>query len=578
MHPFTGKWGFAGTLVFGGAMIKTNLTFKLMSTGVLALLLSACSQEQPASETAPVVEAATDDRPNILLIVADDMGYADLGFYGSEIPTPNIDALAANGMLLTDFYSSLTCGPTRSMLMSGMDNHMAGVGVQSAPRLEVHMNQPNYLGHLSFRVASLAELMTDAGYNTYMTGKWHLGDDVETGPHARGFKKNFISLDGAAHLGPWDWRGPQNANYRDGDELVQVDDDWYTTRDYTKKMIQYIDEDRNEDKPFFAYLAYTAPHWPLQAPKEVIESFNGVYDAGYEAIYMNRFNSMKALGHIPEDAEPMPMDVFSPRWDDMSADDQAASARRMQVFAAMVSELDKYVGEVIAYLKEIGEFDNTFIMFMSDNGAESSRLDLTERYAFVNEPPYDQSTDNLGSPTSYVMYGKNWATVSETRFRRHKATAFEGGIHVPAFVHYPSMVEPGTRNDGFGTVMDVLPTFLALAGTMHPAPMFQGRDVLPPMGRSLLPMLTGETAEVHPADGYTGWELNGHRGVRQGDWKIVWDLALPESERRWALFNLADDPNEQLDLAVERPDKLDEMIGYWKQYEADNGVIYAFPE
>ncbi len=542
---------------------------------IVVLLLAACSgQEAPSA--AAVTEVSEPEQPNILLIVADDLGYADLGFYGSEIPTPNLDMLAANGMLLTDFYTSMTCGPTRSMLMSGTDNHMAGVGVNSAPSNPDHIGDPNYMGYLSFRVASLAELMTEAGYNTYMTGKWHLGMDVENGAHARGFKKNFISLDGAAHLGSWDWRGPQNANYRDGDEMVQVNDDWYTVRDYTGKMIEYIEEDRDEDKPFFAFLAYTTPHWPLQAPADVIANFDGVYDDGYEATYLRRLERMKELGHVPEEAEPMPMDIFSPRWEELDSEEKAYSAKRMEIYAAMVSELDKYVGQVVDYLKEIGEFDNTFIMFMSDNGAESARLDLSPRYQeFITGGQYDQSLENLGSATSYVMYGRNWATVSETRFRRHKATGFEGGIHVPAFVHYPSMVEPGTRTDGFGTVMDVLPTFLAIAGTQHPGTSFQGREVVPIKGKSLLPMLTGKTEEIH--DGYTGWELNGHRTIREGEWKIVWDRAAGE-DAKWLLFNIEEDPMEQKDLATELPDKLAQMVGLWERYEEENGVIYVYPE
>jgi arylsulfatase len=218
-------------------------------------------------------------------------------------------------------------------------------------------------------------------------------------------------------------------------------------------------------------------------------------------------------------------------------------------------------------------------MFMSDNGAESSRLDLSPRYqTFVESGEYDQGVDNLGRPNSYVMYGRNWATVSETKFRRHKATAFDGGIHVPAFAHFPSMIEAGTQSDGFGTVMDVMPTFLALAGTQHPGTSFQGRDILPIKGRSLLPILTGAASEVHPESSYTGWELNGHRGVRQGDWKIVWDMSIPEEERRWMLFNLADDRNEQIDLATELPDKLADMVALWDRYEEESGVIYVYPE
>ena len=220
-------------------------------------------------------------RPNIVYILADDLGYADLGVFGSEIPTPNLDALAKDGMLLTDFYAAMSCAPTRAMLMSGMDNHQAGMGVQGAPRREEQKASPATRAILNFRVASLAELMTDAGYNTYMTGKWHLGATVETGPRARGFKRSFVSLDGAAHLGKWDWRGPQDAQLpRWRRTSCSVGDDWYTTRDYTKKMIDYIEQDRAEGKPFFAWLAYTAPHWPLQAPKESIAKFKGKYDDG----------------------------------------------------------------------------------------------------------------------------------------------------------------------------------------------------------------------------------------------------------------------------------------------------------
>jgi arylsulfatase A-like enzyme len=541
------------------------------------LLLSACSQQNDNTAGAGAEESQQENRPNILLIVADDLGYADLGFYGSEIPTPYLDALAANGMLLTDFYTSMTCSPTRAMLMSGTDNHLAGLGVMTGPTREEHMDQPGYVGFLNFRVASLADLMSDAGYNTYMTGKWHLGMDVENGPRARGFQKSFVSLDGAAHLGGWDWRGPQPANYRDGDELVQVGDDFYTTRFYTEKMLEYIDGDSDDGNPFFAYLAYTAPHWPLQAPKASIERFRGLYDEGYEALYMNRFERLKDLGHIPDNAEPMPMDIFNPRWADQPDEEKALAARRMEIYAAMVSDLDTYVGKVVNYLKGIGEFDNTFIMFMSDNGTESSRRDLAPSIAQHIGTAYDHSLDNLGTANSYVMYGANWATASAAPWRRHKFTGFEGGIHVPAFVHHPGLVEAGTSNGGFSTVMDVLPTFLALAGTSHPGTSYRGTEIEPVKGKSLLPLITGETAEIHTEDDYMGWELFGHRSVRQGDWKIVWDRAAGDNAK-WLLFNLTNDISEQNDLSIERPDKLTEMIALWDRYEEDNGVIYVYPE
>jgi arylsulfatase A-like enzyme len=542
--------------------------------GIAAVALAACtSGESPTADTGTTPPPAT-QRPNIVFILADDLGYSDLSVFGSEIPTPNLDALAQSGMLLTDFYAGMTCSPTRAMLMSGTDHHVAGMGVQGRPSRDDQRGQPGYEGYLNFRVASLAELMTDAGYDTYMTGKWHLGEELEHGPRARGFKRSFVSLDGAAHLGGWDWRGPQPARYRDGEELVAVGDDFYTTRFYTERMIEYIEQDRAADKPFFAYLAYTAPHWPLQAPDESIARFKGRYDVGYEALYASRFARMKELGFVSAAAEPIDDARFRPRWSELSAEERQLEARRMEIYAAMVSDLDIYVGQFVAYLERIGELDNTFIMFMSDNGAESARRDLVAPISEHVGKEYDHSLENLGRANSYVMYGANWASVSSTPHFRHKATAFEGGVRVPAFARFPQLVAPGTRSDGVGTVMDLLPTFLALAGAQHPGTTYRGMPVVPIKGRSLLPLLTGEVTEVHPAETIFGWELNGQRSVRQGDWKLVWDQRLPPEQRRWQLFDLATDPFEQRDLTASNPEQLAVMQAAWERYDEENGIVY----
>jgi arylsulfatase len=541
---------------------------------VVALALGACSREAPPAATAAAPAAAAVPRPNILFILADDLGYSDLSAFGSEIPTPNLDALAANGMVLTDFYAAMSCAPTRAMLMSGMDHHLAGMGVQGAPQREDQKGQPGYEGFLNFRVASLAELMTDAGYNTYMTGKWHLGYETEQGPRARGFKRSFVSLDGAAHLGGWDWRGPQPARYRDGDEIVNVGDDFYTTRFYTQRMLEYIEQDRAEGKPFFAYLAYTAPHWPLQAPDEAIARFAGKYDAGYEALYASRFARQKELGLVAADAAPIDPARFRPRWSEVSAEDRRAESRRMEVYAAMVSELDRYVGDVVAYLERTGQLDNTFIMFMSDNGAEPGRRDLVAPISEHVGKEYDHSVENLGRATSYVMYGANWASVSASPFNRHKGTAFQGGVKVPAFVRFPALVAPGTRSSATGTVRDLLPTFLALAGSAPPQGTFRGQPVLPVQGKSLLPLLRGEADAVHAPDEVFAFEQGGNRSVRQGNWKIVWDRALPEAERRWQLFNLATDPSEQHDVSATEPERFAQLLAAWDRYDEENGVIF----
>jgi arylsulfatase len=540
---------------------------------LLVLSLAACMTRSGGGQDASA--AATRVKPpNIIYILADDLGYSDLGAFGGEIPTPNLDALARSGMMLTDFHASMTCSPTRSMVMSGMDNHLAGMGVMGAPTRADQKGKPGYEGYLNFRVASLPELLSDAGYDTYMIGKWHLGDTVETGPHARGFKRVFASFDGAAHLGGWDWRGPQASNYWDGDKVVHVGDDWYTTRDYTKKMLGFIEQDRAGGKPFFAYLAYTAPHWPLQAPKESIARFKGKYDAGYEALYAKRFARQKQLGLVPRDAQPIDNARFKPRWSELSAEEKKIDARHMEIYAAMVSDLDTYVGEVVAYLRKTGELDNTFIFFSSDNGAESGRRDLAKNIQDHVGKEYDHSLDNLGSATSYVMYGANWASASAAPFFRHKATAFEGGTHVPAFAYFPTQVKAGTQSSAFGTVADLLPTFLAVAGTRHPGNTFRGRSVLQPQGVSLLPVLYGKAQSVHAPDEVQGWELFGYRSVRQGDWKIVWDQALPAAQRRWQLYNIATDFEEQHDLAQANPAQLAIMQKAWASYEQRNGVIY----
>jgi arylsulfatase A-like enzyme len=555
---------------FGGNMTRFHHLRRVAGASFIALLLASCAADH-APQNGSTERATAVKRPNIVFILADDLGYADLGVFGSEIPTPNLDSLANNGMLLTDFYSAMSCAPARAMFMSGMDNHQAGLASQGARR-EGQEVRPGREGYLNFRVASLAELMTDAGYNTYMAGKWHLGAVKETGPHARGFKRVFASLDGAAHLGSWDWRGPQDARFFDQDRIVTVGKDWYSTRDYTKKMIGYIEQDRAEGKPFFAWLAYTAPHWPLQAPKETIAKFKGWYDEGYEALYAKRFARQKQLGLLPNDAKAIDDARFRPRWSELTAEQKKIDARHMEIYAAMVSDLDTYVGEFIAYLKKTGEFDNTFIMFMSDNGAEANRLDLRPPYSDHVGKEYDHTFDNLGAGNTYIMYGANWASASATPFNRHKASGWEGGYHVPAFVHYPRKVAPGSRSKATGTIMDMLPTFLAVAGTQHPGNLFQGRFVQPPRGKNLLPLFYGQAAQAHADDEVLGWESGGPRGLRVGDWKIVWDTAGQADQRRWRMFDLSKDRAEQNDLSEANPAKYAEMQRAWEQYDKEVGV------
>ncbi len=543
-----------------------------------AVLMIGCQKTgdpKPVSSASPApakTTIAAQRRPNILLIVADDLGYADLGVFGSEIPTPNIDALAKSGMLLTNFYANMTCSPTRAMLMSGTDSHLAGLGVMNPPDNPAQKGQPGYEAHLNFRVASMANLLKDAGYRTYMTGKWHLGETVETGPRVRGFEKSFVSIDGAAHLGGLSWDGPGLAPYRDGDELVTVGDDFYTTRFYTERMIDYIEEDRGDNKPFFAYLAYTAPHWPLQAPRSSIDKFKGWYDDGYEALYKRRFARMKELGFLPKDAEELPRVEGEPAWEDLTEEEQRSEARKFEIYAAMVSDLDAYIGRFVDYLKAIDEYDNTFIFFMSDNGPEGMRRDIENKaIAEWVAKCCDNSYENLGKSDSYIMYGPNWARASSVAFKRAKGTGFEGGIHVPAFAAGPGVGVSGVRNDQFVTVMDILPTFLDLAGAEHPGAAYRGRSILPVKGQSFAATLIDPEKSVHGENAYVGWELYGHRAIRQGDWKLVWD-ADKGDDAAWELYNVAEDQQEQNDLSASEPERLKAMISLWETYHKENGL------
>ena len=555
--------------------------FLLFTALFVAGLLCACGRDQ-APDTAnqgtaeperPAATATPAKRPpNIVYILADDLGYSDLSAYGSEIPTPNLDALAHDGLMLTNFYAGPTCSPTRSMIFSGTDSHRAGLGVMDGGQRPEHKDQPGYAGYLNFQVASLADLLTDAGYNTYMTGKWHLGKTEETGPIARGFRRSFVTLDGAAHLGPLSWRESDTMPYRDGTELVNVGDDFYSTRVYTERMIEYIEADRAEGKPFFAYLAYTAPHWPVQAPDESIARFTGKYDAGYDLLYEQRLARLKDLGFIPAENQGTPRAAGQPAWEELSEEERRIEARKMEVYAAMVSDLDQYVGQVIDYLKSIGQFENTFILFTSDNGAEGQRRDLLGPMKEWVEKCCDNRLENLGRGNSYIMYGPNWARVSAAPFNQIKATAYEGGVHVPAFVHYPPLGRAGERLDGTASVIDLLPTFLDLAGARHPGENYRGQPVLTVTGSSLLPMLRGEVESVARDPDYLGWELYGHRGIRSGDWKLVWD-ARERENARWHLYQLATDISEQQDLAEAEPDQLAAMIALWEDYHTRNQLI-----
>ena len=542
------------------------LTGILLAAGLLGLF--ACTDQAATDKTDP--------RPNILLIIADDLGYSDLGVFGGEINTPNLDALAGAGKLLTNFHVAPTCSPTRAMLLSGADAHHAGLGTMNGLWSEEQKGRPGYEGYLNNQIVTFVRLLRDAGYHTYMSGKWQLGYEDGYYPLDRGFEQAFwLKNGGASHFS--DMAGiTENqavAYWAEGRERLEtLPENFYSSAYFTDRLIDYIENNRADGKPFFAYAAYTAPHWPLQAPQEYIDKYEGVYEGGYDAIRDQRIERMRATGLIKAGQVPAPQHPEWPSWEELTGEQKKLEVRRMQIFAAMVDALDENIGRLIQYLKDAGEYDNTFILFFSDNGAEGNNpydIYTNPVWAPAN---FDNSYDNMGKPGSYVSTGPGWAHVSNTPFQMYKGFPTQGGLVSPTIAVFPDKIKAGSRSDTFATILDVAPTLLELADVTHPAPEFQGHRIQPLIGESLYPHLLDHQTTVHDPDYIYGLELFNRRMIRQGDWKLLW-INKPWGKDGWALYNLEADPGEQNDLAQSRPEKLQEMLLLWEQYVEENDVF-----
>ena len=565
---------------------KKKFLLQFSIAAFFAFIVCGCSVSthifaQSSDSTVQISAPKFDDgRPNFLLIVADDLGYADLGVFGGEIGTPNLDALAASGYQLTNFHTAPTCSPTRAMLFSGTDNHLVGLGVMGEikhnlpPEVQA---QPGYEGYINNRVLTLPELLRDAGYRTYMAGKWHLGLEEHASPFARGFEKTYALLEGGAgHLSNMNvvpFNDRDHALYREDGELTGVPKKFYSTEFYASKIVEYLNEDKHSDRPFMAYLSFTAPHWPLQAPSESIARYKGAYDEGYDVFFDRRLARQKELGLISARTTGHPLILEKP-WVELSEADRQREAKAMEIYAAMVNDLDTQVGRVIQALKDIGEYENTVIFFMSDNGAQNGSMSYMERLPGYNEflaRCCDNSMENMGAANSFVMYRSGWARVSGVPTRYFKSQTTEGGIRSPAILNYPASKEGAGRYDEFLSVMDVMPTFLALAGVDHPQ-QFQGREILPMKGASMAAILDGQKSAIHPPEYTMGWQLNNHRALKKGNWKIVMTHP-PLGDGTWNLYDLSKDPFEHHDLSDAYPIKLEALIHEWDEYVAENGVF-----
>ncbi|KAF2083602.1 arylsulfatase [Saccharata proteae CBS 121410] len=562
--------------------------------------------------------------PNFLVIVADDLGFSDVGAFGSEIKTPNIDGLARNGLRFTDFHAASACSPTRSMLLTGTDHHIAGIGAMHEHIPVFQRGKPGYEGYLNDRVVPLPQLLRDAGYLTLMSGKWHLGLPRERWPCERGFDRSYALLPGAANHYGWEPQLEQGEDrpfplkktpvfYVEDDRHIEPKDlgkdfpgnEFYSSDAFAHKMCQYLDERTAEEreKPFFAYLPFSATHWPLQAPKEDRDEYRGWYDEGPEKLRQARLRKLKEMGLVPEHAVPHPVvapqQEMEPReerflsreWETLSGDEKAYSARTMEVFAGMVQRMDTCIGKVLDKLRATAELDNTFVLFMSDNGAEGLLLEATpvihENIFDHIRKYYDNSLDNLGNYNSYAWYGPHWASAATAPSRLYKCFTSEGGIRVPLILNYPPLTASSSPDGSdlehaFSTVMDIAPTILDLAGVHHPGRAYKGRKVEPMRGKSWVSYLSRSPGDagvtgIHEGDFVNGWELFGRMAIRKKNFKATF-IPEPYGPNRWQLFDLEKDPGETRDLAEADAEKLKELLGEWENYVREVGLVGDAPE
>ncbi len=503
-----------------------------------------------------------DKRPNILLIMADDMGYSDIGCYGGEIPTPNIDALAARGLRFTQFYNCGRSCPTRASLLTGLYSHQAGIGAMSEdPEVKEngedpeHQGEHGYMGYLNRNCVTMAEVLRDAGYHTYMTGKWHVGlHGKEKWPLQRGFEHFYGILSGAtSYLQPRGARGLTLDNMK----LPAPRPPYYTTDAFTDHAINFL-EGRQDDKPFFLYLAYNAPHWPLQAKDADIEKMAGRYTDGWQEIRQQRRQRMLEMGLIKDEWGLAEWE--SRTWNELSETEQDNSALRMSVYAAQVHCLDYNIGRVIDYLRKKGELDNTLVIFLSDNGA------CAEPYS---ETGFGTIAD-INNQQHWVQpsYGKPWAMVSNTPFRKYKRRAYEGGITAPLIVSWPKQTkkhESGLRNN-ICHVTDLMATFIDVAEATYPKTYHDGNNIIPLAGTSLMPAISHPEAKLHE---YLFGEHANNCYVRWNDWKAIRD----EVTDKWELYFIPNDRTERHNLAFEQPELLKQLVGKWEEWANSHHVF-----
>jgi len=517
--------------------------------------------------------AAAAQRPNFVVIVADDWGFTDVGAFGSEIATPNLDALAAQGVRFSNFHTSAECSPTRAMLLTGVNSHRTGIGAMRESVPLQHYGKPGYLTVLSSDVVTFASRLQQAGYRNYAVGKWHVGKEPHNLPPARGFDRSLVQGDSGSDN--WDTAQRYLALtdrvywFEDGRE-VRMPSRFYSSEFYVDQALNYLEQDKSSDQPFLLYLAFQANHIPLQAPREFVERYAGRYDAGWHQLRHERREAASRLGIIPPDV-PMQQMASTVDWHSLSPREQRHQARSMEVYAAMAEAMDHHLGRLIKHLKQSDQFDNTVFVFLSDNGAEASDpYAIRFARAWLNWN-YTRETARLGEPGTYTVIGPSWASAVASPLAYYKFSAGEGGLRVPMIISGSAGIRAGAIHHGFTHVKDIAPTLLDLAGVSH-SNAFEGRNVEPITGRSLTGVLDGTTNSNREAEEFVGYELAGHSALFKGDLKLL-RLPAPIGDGRWRLYDILRDPGETADLSTTRPEDFASMLADYAQFERDNGVL-----
>lgn len=515
--------------------------------------------------------ACAAERPNVILIMVDDMGFSDLGCYGSEIDTPNIDALAAGGVRFSQFYNTARCCPTRATLMTGLHPHESGIGHMTNDPEGVQSDRvPAYQGYINRNCVTIAEVLRDHGYSTMMTGKWHLGfQDQDCWPMQRGFEKYYGCIPGATRFfHPEQPRGMTLGNAPIETPESTTDEAFYTTDAFTDYAIRFIDESSNtSEKPFFLYLAYTAPHWPLQAFEDDIAKYRGKYKIGWDKLRRQRYQKQIELGLVDPKWKLSQRTKPIPAWDTLDEAKQDEMDLKMAVYAAMIDRIDQNIGKLTKHLKDQGQLDNTLILFLSDNGA------CAEGGVLGRGEFYDVEKRNLQPSNSY---GEAWANASSTPFRLYKHFAHEGGTASPFFMHWPAGIERQAEwYADPAQLIDIMPTILDVANATYPA-KYKGNDIQPADGVSLSPAFASESLQ-RPTPIFIEHENNAF--VRDGKWKLV-GRGVAGRERvfpdRWQLYDMQADRTETNNLAKSMPDKVEELASKWDTW-AKEAKVYPKP-